>query len=322
MSSPNLAQSAPPNSGQRSRSFLLLGGIAALLTLGYSFGYLVRPGGAGEQTLHSLEASSAGSMVYLLAAGVALVVLIALLRGTNIAPWRRNPFAGRPVKPIAAFVEESKADEISLRVAREAYHLLQHHYPRPMCIDLNDDLRRDLRMSAGNILALRSGLLGRTDRLEQNVGDEGKIVTVRHLLKSVESSPKNGVDRAKLKQRVTDLPFEARPVVENLEFTEKSELADPDFMRRAHFKWLKRRSADYQGFRSRLSDALGGQQGHHPFRRANEMSKRLSVRQEAGRLAKEAAEKRAIEQKHHEAGWLASLNERDPSDQQTAYHGY
>jgi hypothetical protein len=324
MPSTNFISSEPSHSGPISRPTLLLVGTVTVLAAGYALGYLLRPGGVWAQDVHSFQVSGTigqGSLVYFIAAGLALLLLVTMLKSSNIMLWRRNPFAGRSEKPIGQFVQEAKGLRISLRVAREAYYLLQHHYPKPMCIDFNDDLRRDLRMTAGNVVSLRSGLLGRTDRSEQGGYDYGKITTVRELLEQIEAAPKNGVDRAKMKQRVADLPFSARPVVENLEFTEASSLADPDFLRRAHFKWLRRRTADYKGFRSRASDNNSGQQHMGPFRRATELSRRLAIKQEAGRLAKIAEQKRVEEEVQHDS-WMPPSAGQDNSGHDISHHGY
>ena len=323
MPSTDLLSSGSSNFASISRPTVILVGSVTVLAAGFSLGYLLRPGGALEQSIHSFQVSGTigeGSLIYFIAAGLALLLLVTLLKSSNIMLWRRNPFAGRAEKPIGQFVQEAKGQRISLRVAREGYHLLQHHYPKPMCIDFSDDLRRDLRMTPGNIVSLRSGLLGRTDRSEQGGYDYPKVTTVRDLLEQVEAAPKNGVDRAKMKQRVSDLPFSPRPVVENIEFTEASSLTDPDFLRRAHFKWLRRRTADYKGFRSRASDDGPGGAHVGPFRRATELSRRFSVKLEAGRLAKIAAEKRAAEVSVD--SWTPPFTGQSERGEEVAHHGY
>ncbi len=293
-----LAASSDPRLASFRRTGVLIVGAVAVLLTGGALGYSLRPEVQAGRTVHSAQwkvAQWQGPIFYGTVATMTAVLLLTLVRSLGgIRLWRfgrANRFAGRKEKPAGRFVEEAKAMRIGLRVSREGYDLLRHHYPRPMCIALGDSLRGDLKLTEANIVALRSELLGRTDRWEQTYTDVKKLETVGELLLEVEDAPRERIDRAAMRLRITDLPFPARPVVENIEFTPSTPVADPDFLRRAHFNWLRRRDSDYKGFRSRAADVQAASEHAGPFRRANEQARREAIQAEAGRIAREAAAK-------------------------------
>lgn len=92
-------------------------------------------------------------------------------------------------RPAPAGVEVSPGASIGARTAREGHLLLQHYYPKPKCIELGDDLRRDLRLSAENIQALRLALLTRCERRDPPNFDLAAIATVYDLLQHAECAP-------------------------------------------------------------------------------------------------------------------------------------
>jgi len=292
----------------RRSGVLVLGAVGFLLT-GVALGYSLGPESHVIETMHAMQWNATraqGSIAYGMAAYATLaasvvVVLVALVRSSSGRLPRRlgrtNGLAGRREKPVAEFVREAKAVEIGLRVAREGYDLLQHHYPRPMCIDLGDSLRDDLKLTEENIAALRAELLGRTDRRSMGAANVSEIETVRDLFELAEHSPMEAIDRASMRLRITDLPFPARPVVANIEFTPSTPVPDPDFLRRAHFNWLRRRDSDYKGLRSRATDEQGASHHAGPFRRANESARKAVIRADAERFAREAAANGAVESK-------------------------
>jgi hypothetical protein len=224
----------PGNSEARHRSRLrhpgvLFAAAIAIFCAAYVLGYLPQDGGrigayvgsafdspSGsffDAVVHispSAEGSSAiNPTVYSIGGFIAFLVLLGLMRSFDLllrSLRGKTPLAARQPGSIEEFILECGREggfpaqtTIGARVAREGHHLLEPYYPRPKCVELRDDLRRDLGLTAENIVALRFALLTRCDRrdppefepaFDGNLGlDPAAITTVYDLLRYVEDAP-------------------------------------------------------------------------------------------------------------------------------------
>ena len=248
-----------------------------------------------------------------------IVLMLILLHVINVIqrkPSKASSLIGRPEKSLEEFVKQADEVRVSLRVARETYDLLLEHYPVPMCIDLPDDLRRDLKLSDADILKLLASILKKTDRLLTETSYIVTTRTVNDLLREVENTQRNKIDRSALRLRASDCPYPVRPVVEVIEFKQTSRIIDPDYQRRQHFTWLKRRISDYRGLLSRASDLTTKTTHQGPFRRSHEGSRSPST----GSYKRNAKSKGSDDQMHNPLPYKLSEPKADHALQPAVDH--
>ena len=202
---------------------------------------------------------------------IGILLIVALLRLIHLLQQKSSGrLTGRPEKSLKAFARQADSMAVSLRVARETYDLLLEHYPAPMCIDPQDDLRRQLDLTEDDLHLITDTLWQKTGRLLPKSLDLSSIRTVKDLLIAVETARRSKIDRATLRLRASDCSYPVRPAVEVLRFRATTKIMDPDYQRRQRFKWLRRRISDYRGLLSRATDEAPRQPYPGPFRRSNE----------------------------------------------------
>jgi hypothetical protein len=241
--------------------FLLIA--VAILCSAYALGYLPHFGSLLEKP----------SLVFYGVAGVvAFLVLLVLLRSLDLAVRKTGdttPFADRRYKTIARYVAEATDQGISLRVARESYHLLQHFYPGKMCAELNDDLDRDLGISEEALSTLHAGLLHRCDRQESTKPELAALNTVLDLLLSIEAARLNhfehSISRGGSEGRLSASSGQhgvAHPYNSRSRTTPR-------------LSGLHRRASDYNGPRRRATDRRATAAYTGALRRAHERTTRI-----------------------------------------------
>ena len=227
---------------------------------------------------------------YGIAGLAAFLILLGLLRSFDLLlrQFRDNsPLKSRAAKPVEQFIEEAAARDISLRVAREGYQLLEPQYPYRMCIDLGDDLSGDLRLPDEAIRALDALLRTRCDRRQTPVSPAAKsaigspvqaIVTVFDLLHAAETAPPSREDRSGSRERSADgtisTPSRERRLSDSaqrkalhaatLSAIEAGSLHTPDS------SGLHRRFSDYSGPRRRATDDRDDTEYNGPHQRATD----------------------------------------------------
>ncbi len=246
---------------------------------GYALGYIPQIGSLLEAAVRSGEKTAVPALspvFYGIAGLVAFLLLLALLRSIDMllrGIRNASPLANRPVKSLAEFIEETAAINISVRVAREGYHLLQPHYPGLMCISLGDRLRSDLRLDEEEILLLDAKLLTRCDRRDCSAdvaANASGLITISDLLLRVEAASPVHLERPSgLRDRATDNVGPAVPVQKpgippdprNPTSAQRKAIhaaalhaIESRSLRIAQTSGLKRRNSDYEGPRRRATD--------------------------------------------------------------------
>jgi F0F1-type ATP synthase membrane subunit c/vacuolar-type H+-ATPase subunit K len=277
-------------------------GVALLIALAlagaaYAFGYLPRAGNflksaAPGQGSHT---SAFSPVIFGLLGLLAFLVLIGLFRAIEFlfhGSNRFSPLSGRAEKSLEQFVAEATSDpaavlpesdggavRVSTRVAREGHNLLERFYPKPVCIELEDDLRQDLGLTEEQVLGLRAGLLSNTDRREDTQAPVGEIRTVQQLFINVEKVPlqhlnKSAVpggeisDRSGARTRATDAERAAASLAAST--ATGANAIDGLTAPKGKDSGLRRRSNDYSGPRRRMTDKLPEPVYRGPYRRTND----------------------------------------------------
>lgn len=214
---PDTAEAVPAEPRKPSRWTLRHGGAVLLAALAIflaaeSFGYLPPIGGGLDHAcgamidavLHrsprgdGLDAvsptvyGSFGFLAFLALVGVlrSFDRMLRRLRGTA------SVAAGTP-RPLEQFVLDAATVGIGARAAREGHSLLEPFCSRPLSIELEDDLRRDLGLGDAKIEEIRFALLTRCDRREPpgfGPTSAAGIATVYDLLRHVETAHSRRID--------------------------------------------------------------------------------------------------------------------------------
>ena len=197
---------------------LVIAGIVVLLGAN-ALGYLPHLGSLLKDSIRfsrSSDLTALGTAFYGIAGLAAFFILLGLLRSFDLLLRHfraTSPLKSRSVKPLEQFIEEAAAANISLRVARESYYLLEPQYPYRMCIDLSDDLRSDLLLPDEAIRALDALLRARCDRRQDSISATQNspldsrvrtLVSVFDLLQTAESAPPSREDRSGSRDRAGD----------------------------------------------------------------------------------------------------------------------
>lgn len=218
-----------------------------------------------ETTMHSTQNNGMTALdpvFYGVAGLAAFVLLLAIFRLVNSIIRKFNkpdPLGESPEKSFEEFAREAGQQKISVRVARESYELLSHSYPSRMCIDLDHDLRNDLKLNDDDIVQLYAGLLSRTERREMRSLIAENIGTVHDLLDYVEKAPAQHLDGVAIRVRATDLPS-----------AERGRAVGPGIFLRDQASEGNRRASDYLGPRRRASDNKVKRAYSGPHRRATD----------------------------------------------------
>jgi hypothetical protein len=239
--------------------------------------------------------SALSPLVYGLFGLVAFLILIGVLRAAEFllhGPKRTSPLGGRAEKSLEQFVEEATCApapalpegaggdvRISTRVAREGHNLLERFYPKPVCIELGDDLREHLGLTEEQVITLRSSLLSDTDRREDSEVSVQEIRTVRHLLRNVEKAPLQHLnksvtpvavvsDRSGARTRATD--HERAAAARTASPAASAKLPSGPSTSAGQDSGLRRRANDYSGPRRRMTDQLPEPVYRGPYRRMND----------------------------------------------------
>lgn len=254
----------------------------------YALGYLPQFGSLLEDAIRSNRSSDTPVLTpayYGIAGLAAFLILLGLLRSFDLVLRKlRNgtPLKTRPAKGIEAFIEEATSAEISRRVAREGYYLLEAHYPYRMCIDLNDGLRSELRLDDEAIEVLAATLLTRCDRRKSSAARTKQAGpsanTVFDLLHLAETAPELRADRSGSRERTSDLTVPDGPSEKrNSDSAQRKALHAATLIAiesgslRAHGdSGDHRRSTDYKGLRRRATDIRVDPEFKGPFRRATD----------------------------------------------------
>jgi hypothetical protein len=274
---------------------LLLAGTVVLLGA-YALGYLPQFGSLLQDAIRSSQSSDVPVLspaFYGITGLAAFLMLLGLLRAFDLLLRQfrdTSQLKSRPAKPVEQFIEEAAAANIGLRVAREGYYLLEPQYPHRMCIDLNDDLREDLRLPDEAIRALDALLRTRCDRRQAPVAPPatGPVVsaapsahalaTVSDLLETVEAAPPLREDRSGSRERAAAgtvlTPSRQRRLSDSaqrkalhaatLSAIETGSLHAPDA------SGLHRRISDYTGPRRRATDNRAIPEYKGPYQRATD----------------------------------------------------
>lgn len=140
------------------------------------------------------------------------VLILGFLSQLLTSLSRRGTFFGRQPTTLDQFIALAQAQGVSPRVAKETYQILEPYYPRTMCIDLEDELRRHLIFKDENILYIQSRLLNRCDRREVLSFSVETIQTVFDLMLHAEGAPPQHVSGAVVRRRRID--FDADVLVD------------------------------------------------------------------------------------------------------------
>jgi hypothetical protein len=269
----------------------------ALAGAAYAFGYLPKAGNFFESLLfgQGSHISAVSPLVFGLLGLLAFLIVIGLLRvGEFLLGKSRHasPLDGRAEKSLEQFVAEATCDpasgipesagravRISARVAREGHNLLERFYPRPVSIELEDDLRDGLGLTEEQIITLRSTLLTNTDRREDSEASVREIRTVQQMLHNVEKAPLQhlnssvtpvGVvsDRSGARTRATDHERAALAMAA-VSATGAKAMAGPPIPP-GQDSGLRRRSNDYSGPRRRMTDKQPDPVYRGPYRRLDD----------------------------------------------------
>jgi hypothetical protein len=112
-------------------------------------------------------------------------------RGRNVSSAGKQPGMSR----LDAFVKAASEQQVSERVAREAYSLLAPRYGRAE-IALSDSLMKRLGMTENQIADMQGTLMRYTDRQIKVGKTETHVETVLDLMKTVELSTVRSVPRS------------------------------------------------------------------------------------------------------------------------------
>jgi hypothetical protein len=185
---------------------LLLGALALVFTA-YVLGYLPQLDVFSDHAVRVTRDQGLPIAAPILLGIVGLIVLFVLLLILRslfdaIRSARKSvSFLGRETISIPSFVLSAAENRIGSRVAIETYNLLKPHYPKTMCIEVEDDLRRELRLSDENILFLQSQLLNRCDRRELLSFSVGQITTILDLMRHAEHAPPQHLSEPSLRRQ-------------------------------------------------------------------------------------------------------------------------
>ena len=270
---------------------LLLAGAVVLLGA-YALGYLPQFGSLLEDAIrssYSRDLPDFSPAIYGIAGLAAFFILLGLLRCFDllIRQFRNSsPLKSRPAKPIEQFIEEASTADIGLRVAREGYNLLKPQYPYKMCIDLNDNLRTDLRLPDEAIRALDTLLRTRCDRRQERVSPASdcpapavqSIVNVRDLLHVVETAPPLREDRSGSRDRAGEgapsTPSRQRRLSDSAQrkalHAATLSAIETGSLHTSNASGLHRRLSDYSGPRRRSTDSRSDADYKGPFQRATD----------------------------------------------------
>jgi hypothetical protein len=185
----------------------LLLGILAIVFTAYVLGYLPQLDGVFDRVVRLTRSNGlpiAAPIVLAIVGLIVLFVLLLILRSivhSIQSAFKSRSFAGRSPVSVQTFILSADTHRISSQVASETYNLLKPHYPKNMCIAVEDSLRRKLRLNDDNILFLQSRLLNRCDRHEVRSFDVRQIATVLDLLRHAEQAPPKHIAEPSLRRQ-------------------------------------------------------------------------------------------------------------------------
>ncbi len=280
---------------------LLLGVVAVVLT-GSLLGLLSPFGGFFEAAVRSTRSNGMTALdpvFYGVAGLAAFVLLLALLQFFDAVLKRfskADPLSTFPERSIEEFANDAAESQISGRVAREGYELLRSYYGERVCIDLDHDLRDDLKLSDEEILQLHAVLLSRTERREMRDMTASNIATIYDLLDYVERAPTQHLDGIAVRVRSSDTPSAELAAAASGMFFRDQALGP------------KRRATDYTGPRRRASDSKVKRAYSGPHRRSTDFLQPLPGAKSGERQRERPAEPTASDSKHQETHFIPPRN--------------
>lgn len=189
--------------------------IVAVIFTAYVLGYLPQLDslfGSAVENSRNHGLLIVGPIVLLIVGLFVLFILLLIFGflGNLLTSFSRTvTFFGRSHTTLDEFTKLAQAQGIPARVAKETYELLRPHYPRKMCIALEDELRKHLILKDESIRYLQSKLLNRCDRREVLSFSVASLQTVFDLMQHVEGAPPQHVSGTLLRRRNIDLNPEA-----------------------------------------------------------------------------------------------------------------
>ncbi len=189
----------------------LLLAVVAIVFTAYVLGYLPQLDslfGSAVENSRNHGLLIVGPIVLLIVGLFVLFILLLILGflGNLLTSFSRTvTFFGRKHTTLQQFTTLAQMQGLSSRVAKETYELLKPHYPRKMCIAVEDELRKHLILKDENIRYLQSKLLNRCDRREVLSFSVETLQTVFDLMQHAEGAPPQHVSGTVLRRRNIDL---------------------------------------------------------------------------------------------------------------------